>query len=223
MLQSSSLNFLKKLKTNNTKEWMDANRDAYLATKADFESFTGELLAVLAKTDPNLAPLQVKDCTFRINRDIRFSNNKAPYKSNMGCYIARGGKKSPFAGFYCHIEPGQSFLAGGLWMPEPDVLKKVRQEIDYNFDDFKKIINAKKFKATFGDLDRSEGATLSRPPKGYEAENPAIEYLKLKSFLVMVKLDEKMLTDKGLVKYLSGLCDTMKPFVDFLNIGVEGE
>ena len=99
MLQPATLSFLKKLKINNTKEWMDANRSAYLAAKEDFEQFTGAMLHELGKSHPELSPLQVKDCTFRINRDIRFSQNKAPYKTNMGWYIARGGKKSPFAGY----------------------------------------------------------------------------------------------------------------------------
>jgi uncharacterized protein (TIGR02453 family) len=223
MLQTATLNFLKKLKANNKKEWMDANRDAYLDAKADFEAFTGALLLAVAKNDPSIAHLQAKDCTFRINRDVRFSKNKDPYKTNMACYITRGGKKGAFAGYYCHVEPGKAFMAGGIWMPEAPVLKKLCQEIDYNFNDFKKIVNSKKFNATFGDLDRSEGVALSRPPKGYDVENPAIEYLKMKSFIATVPLDDNMLTDKGLVKHLAALFTTLKPFIDFLNMGVEEE
>jgi uncharacterized protein (TIGR02453 family) len=223
MFQKSTVSFLKMLKANNTKEWMDANRANYLSAKSNVEAFTTDLLKVLADTDTSLAPLQAKDCTFRINRDIRFSQNKAPYKTNMSCYIARGGKKSPFAGYYCHIEPGQSFFASGVWMPMPDVLKKVRQEIDYSFGDFKKILQGKKFRETFGDLDRSEGFALSRPPKGYEADNPAIEYLKLKSFIVSTPLDEKQLTAPGFVDYIAGLCKTARPFVDFLNTAIGEE
>lgn len=221
MLHKNTLLFLKGLKANNHKDWMDANRQDYLAAKEDFEKFTAAMLLVLGKDNPDIAVLKAKDCTFRINRDIRFSQNKAPYKSNMGWYIARGGKKSPFAGFYCHIEPGQSFFAGGIWMPMPDVLKQVRQEIDYNYPDFRKIITQKKFKETFGDLDRSEGFALSRPPKGYEADNPAVDYLKLKSFIVSTPLDEKQLTAPGFVEYVAGLCTTARPFIDFLNMAVE--
>ncbi len=223
MLHPDSLKFLVNLKANNSKEWMDANRGAYLAAKADFENFTADMLQVLGKTDPEIAPLQVKDCTFRLNRDIRFSNNKAPYKTNMGWYIVRGGKKSPFAGYYCHIEPGHCFFAGGLWMPMPEVLKQVRQEIDYNFDAFQKILQNKKFKSTFGNFDRSNGMALSRPPKGYEPGNPAIEYLKLKSFVVTTPVDDSLLTNKGLVKHIAGLCETLKPLVDFLNEGLVTE
>jgi len=222
MLQTATINFLKKLKANNHKDWMDANRDAYLDAKADFETFTAALLQAVAKNDPSIAHLQPKDCTFRINRDVRFSKNKDPYKTNMACYITKGGKKASFAGYYCHVEPGKSFMAGGIWMPEAAVLKKLRQEIDYNFDDFKKIVKAKKFAAFFGDLERGDGVALSRPPKGYEVDNPAIEYLKLKSFIFSTPLEDKMLTDKGLVKHLAGLFSTLKPFIDFLNMGVEG-
>jgi uncharacterized protein (TIGR02453 family) len=223
MLEKSTISFLKLLKANNNKEWMDANRASYLSAKSNMEAFTTDLLRVLARMDNTLAPLQAKDCTFRMNRDIRFSQNKAPYKTNMACYVARGGKKSPFAGYYCHFEPGQSFFASGVWMPMPDVLKKVRQEIDYSFGDFKKILIGKNFRETFGDLDRSEGFVLSRPPKGYETENPAIEYLKLKSFIISTPLDEKLLTSSGLVDYVAGLCKIARPFVDFLNTAIGEE
>ncbi len=221
MLQASTLVFLKNIKTHNTKEWMDANRDAYLEAKADFEGFTTSLLHAVSKNDTSIAHLQAKDCTFRINRDVRFSKNKDPYKTNMACYMTKGGKKSSFAGYYCHIEPGQSFMAGGIWMPEADVLKKIRQEIDYNFADFKKIVTGKKFVATFGDLERGEEVMLSRPPKGYEAENPAIEYLKMKSFIASVPIDDELLTDKGLIKLFSGHFAQLKPLIEFLNIAVE--
>lgn len=202
---------------------MDSHKDIYLAAKEDFEAFTGSLLKEVSKHDPTIAHLHPKDCTFRINRDIRFSKNKAPYKTNMACYITKGGKKAFLAGYYFHAEPGKSFMAGGIWMPEAPLLKKLRQEIDYNFEDFKKIVEGKKFVATFGDLERSEGVVLSRPPKGYEADNPAIEYLKMKSFIATVPVADNMLTDKGLVKLLSGHFAQLKPFIDFLNMAVEGE
>jgi uncharacterized protein (TIGR02453 family) len=221
MLEKTTISFLKKLKANNEKVWMDSNRNEYLDAKTDFENFTGNLLNAVAKTDTSIAHLQAKDCTFRINRDVRFSKNKAPYKTNMACYVTKGGKKGNFAGYYCHIEPGQSFIAGGIWMPEPNLLRKIRQEIDYNFNDFKKIINAKKFKESFPDLDRSEGMVLSRPPKGYDENNPAIEYLKMKSFIATVKLDDKLLTDKNMIKHVSSLFAILKPFIDFLNMSVE--
>ena len=105
-----------------------------------------------AKKDEAIASLKAKDCVFRINRDVRFSKDKSPYKSNMGASFIKGGKKSVLSGYYFHCEPGNSFVGGGLWMPEVDGLKKLRQEIDYNFDEFKKIIGSKKFAATYKEL-----------------------------------------------------------------------
>ena len=168
MLQKSTLSFLKELKKNNTKEWFDTNRKKYEAAKADFAALTNAVIHGLGKKDPFVASLLAKDCTFRINRDVRFSKNKDPYKTNMGMYLSRGGKKSLFAGYYFHLEPGgNSFMGGGLYMPEPDVIKKVRQEIDYNWDEFSKIIKQKKFKTVYKELQREEGMVLSREPKGY--------------------------------------------------------
>lgn len=223
MLSRSTLLFLKNLKVNNNKAWMDTHRVAYLSAKDDFESFTEALLHEMAKIDASLGSLTVKDCTFRINRDIRFSQNKDPYKTNMACYMAKGGKKSVYAGYYCHVEPGSSFIAGGIWMPEPNALKKIRQEIDYNFSELNKILSGKSFTANFGALQKTEGMVLSRPPKGYEADNPAIEYIKLKSFIASLPLEDAMLTEKGLVKHLSKLFSQLKPLIDFLNIAVDGD
>ena len=133
MLQPATLTFLKGLKKNNNKPWFDANRKKYEASKADFISFVDNTISAITKFDPAVSSLKAKDCIFRINRDIRFSKDKSPYKSNMGAYINPGGKKINTPGYYFHCEPGQSFAAGGLYIPEPGVLAKIRQEIDYSF------------------------------------------------------------------------------------------
>ncbi|HLO80078.1 MAG TPA: DUF2461 domain-containing protein, partial [Chitinophagaceae bacterium] len=125
------LSFLKKLKKNNNKPWFDANRHLYVEAKVEFEDFVSSLITSYGKHDPAIAHLLPKDCIFRINRDVRFSKDKSPYKNNFGASITSGGKKSPFAGYYVHIEPGAGFVGGGLWQPMPDMLAKVRQEIDY--------------------------------------------------------------------------------------------
>lgn len=217
MLSKLTLLFLQQLKENNHKEWMDANRQAYLDARGNFETFGHHLLEKMIQMDPLLGGLTVKECTFRINRDVRFSANKAPYKTNMAMFMAMGGKKSTAAGYYCHIEPGSSFVAGGVWMPMPPALKRIRQEIDYNFDVFKKIVESKNFAATFGGLDRSEGGVLNRPPKGYEADNPAVEYLKLKSFIATTRLKDSLLTQATLIDQIVDTFRVMKPFVAFLN------
>jgi uncharacterized protein (TIGR02453 family) len=219
MLQVSTLKFLKELKKNNNKPWFDANRKKYEVAKGDYISFVDALIPAIAKFDPSVADLKAKGCIFRINRDIRFSKDKSPYKSNMGAYMNPGGKKVNTPGYYFHCEPGQSFAAGGLYVPEPEVLAKVRQEIDYNFDEWKKIINSKAFKKYFAKVDGIE--TLSRPPKGYTDDNPAIEFLKMKSFIVSRPLTDAQLTDKNLVKEVAKTFEAMKPMIDFLNHAME--
>jgi uncharacterized protein (TIGR02453 family) len=127
-----------------------------------------------------LKDVDASKAIFRINRDVRFSKNKAPYKTNFGASINPGGKKSMIAGYYVHIEPGKSFLAAGTYMPEAPYLSAIRQEIDYNLEEFKKIVGAKDFKKEFTSLSVEDA--LKTVPKGYDKENPALEFLKLKHF-----------------------------------------
>lgn len=218
MLQPATLKFIKELKKNNNKPWFDANRKKYEAAKADFVVLVENIIATISKFDPAVSSLKAKDCTFRINRDIRFSKDKSPYKTNMGAYINPGGKKINTPGYYFHCEPGQNFAGGGLYIPDPAVLAKVRQEIDYSFDEWKKIINDKTFKKYFPKVDGIE--VLSRPPKGYTDDNPAIDFLKMKSFIVSRPLTDAQLTDKNLIKEVAKTFETMKPMIDFLNNGM---
>lgn len=217
MLQKTTIKFLKDLKKNNNKPWFDVNRKLYEAAKDDFAAFIQQVIDQHSKKDTTLKTLVAKDCLFRINRDVRFAKDKSPYKSNMGASINRGGKKSTQAGYYFHLEPGQCFAGGGIWMPMPEDLKKVRQEIDYNYSDFKKIISSKKFKAMYGDLSDDTAYKLSRVPKGYEPDNPAAEYLKLKSFVAMVSLKDTDLTAKDLVKKTAVAFETLHPLIEFIN------
>jgi len=222
MLQKTTLSFLKELKKNNSKEWFDANRKKYESAKADFTALTQAVIQQLGKKDPFVASLLPKDCTFRMNRDVRFSKNKDPYKTNMGMYLSRGGKKSIFSGYYFHLEPGgNSFMGGGLYMPEPDVIKKIRQEIDYSWEAFNKIITNKKFKAVYQELQREEGMVLVREPKGYEKDNPAIEYIKLKSWVATAPITDQLLTSDHLVKENVNAFETLHPMITFLNHALE--
>lgn len=218
MLQNSTLTFLKNLKKNNTREWFEKNRKAYEAAREDFASLIDHVIKQLGKKDEGIAPLTSKECMYRINRDVRFSKNKAPYKNNMAASLISGGKKSDNAGYYIHIQPGgESFIGGGRYMVEPDQLKKIRQEIDYNWDEFNKIIHNKKFFTCYGELERSEGMALSREPKGYEKNNPAIEYLKLKSWVATTALTDADLKGKDLVKKVTTALKTLQPLIIFLN------
>jgi uncharacterized protein (TIGR02453 family) len=218
MLAPTTIKFLKDLKKNNNKPWFDANRKTYEAAKADFAAFIQSVINAHAKNDPSIKALIAKECMFRINRDVRFSKDKSPYKPNMGASINKGGKKAMnTAGYYFHLEPGGCFTGGGIYMPEPNMLKKVRQEIDYNLPAFKKLLANKKFKTVYGDLNKSAEYSLSRVPKGYEPDNPAAEYLKLKSFIAMVKISDADLTSKDLVKKTVAAFEALQPVIEFIN------
>ncbi len=217
MLQPTTLKFLKDLKKNNNKPWFDANRNKYEDAKKDFGEFIQSVIDKHSKKDGSIKELKAKDCLFRINRDIRFAKDKTPYKTNMGASINRGGKKSIYAGYYFHCEPGESFVGGGIWIPMPPELKKVRQEIDYNLDEFKKIVSSKKFKSVYGELYKGEDVSLVKVPQGFEKDNPAADYLKLKSFLAMKKFTDTDIASKDLEKKVVEAFDALQPLVEFIN------
>lgn len=218
MLQKQTLAFLKDLAKHNDKTWFDANRPRYEAARQDYIELADAIIKGFCKKDPDFNQLEGKKCLFRINRDIRFSKDKRPYKTNFGASFERGGRISPWAGYYIHIEPGnKSFIAGGVWNPEADRVKKIRQEIDYNWEAFQKIVSNKKFVSWFGDLEKTSETSLTREPKGYEKDNPAIEYLKLKSWVVSAPLTDAEVTDKGLLKKILGGFEAMQALIVFLN------
>lgn len=195
---------------------MDANRNLFEEAKADFRQFVEQLIREIGKFDTDIADLEAKRCIFRQNRDIRFSADKSPYKIAMGAYMNKGGKKAPTAGYYFHVEPGNCFLAGGLWMPEPEQLAKVRQELDYNIKEWNKLVSTAAFKKHFSD-GFSQESKLSRPPKGFDADNPALPFLLLKSFTVSMPMEDAQVQDKNLIKIASGAFKALQPVITFLN------
>jgi uncharacterized protein (TIGR02453 family) len=208
-----TLQFLENLAANNNKPWFEANRKTYEIARKNYEGFAEELIKLIAEFD-NLGDLKVKDAMFRINRDVRFSANKMPYKQNFSSVIVNGGRKAIRAPYYFHLQPEGSFLGGGFWGPEPATLAIIRQEIDYNSERFLSIINEPAFKKLFPNLG---GEKLTRPPKGYDAENPMIEYIKHKSIVTTFSYTNKQVTEPGFVKTLAKHCQVMKPLLDFLN------
>lgn len=220
MLQPSTLAFLSDLKANNNKPWFDANRPVYESARNNFIDLIARLLDGLNTIDPAISEtaLQAKNCIFRINRDVRFSANKSPYKSYFGAWFNAGGKKSPTAGYYLDLRPGGSFVAGGLYLPDALVLATIRQEIDYNLADFEQILTQPAFVKQLGELSRDE--VLQRPPKGYDAGNPAINYLKLKSFTASRPLPDSALTKPDLVKQILTTFSSLQPLVTYLNRAV---
>lgn len=214
MIQPATMQFLKQLAANNNKPWFDAHKDAYDAAKADFEATVAGILKGLAAAEPMFAEQKAKDCVFRIYRDVRFAKDKTPYKAHFGAFLSRGGKKYDGAGYYIHLEPGKSFAGGGMWAPAAPLLKAVRQEIDYNLDEFEGILQHKSFKKYFKGL---EGEQLKTIPQGYSADNPAIDLLKRKSFVVDHRLTDEDVTNKSFISKSIQIFSAMKSLVDFLN------
>ena len=219
MLSKQTFKFLSDLKKHNDREWFEKNKKSYEAAQAEIKDFIAEWLKAFSKKDESLSHLEPKNCLFRIYRDVRFSADKSPYKTNLGAYINKGGKNGNTAGYYLHIEPGNCFYGAGNYMPTPEQLAKIRQEIDYNFSDFNKLISGKKFKDTFGDL--MQDNKLKKPPRGYDENNPAIEFLKLKGFTIWSKLKDEEVLDKNFIKQIVKLSEMSQPFIEFLNTAVE--
>jgi uncharacterized protein (TIGR02453 family) len=211
--------FLKELKKNNNKEWFDAHKKEYDALRKEWLDYVADMIKAVGKFDEDILSLEPKNCIFRINRDVRFSANKDPYKTNFSLVLQKGGKKSQSSGYYLHVEPGGCFVAGGAWQPMPDVLSAIRQEIDYNEKEFRKVVTDKSFVKHFGKLG---GDVLQRPPKGYEADNPAIEFIKHKSFIAQSKITDKEALDPAFMKAVAERFKAMKPMHDFLNRAIDG-
>ena len=214
MIDKSTLEFLSKLSKNNNKEWFDKNRPTYELAKTNFKKFVSELIISTAKFDPSIKHLEAKDCIFRINRDVRFSKNKAPYKNNFGAILSPGGKKSFSAGYYVQLQPGESFIAGGMWQPPTPQTNAIRQEIDYNTSEFKKIIGNKDFKKFLGKL--SEEDKLKSVPKGYDKTHPEIELLKFKSYITVHNLKDADVLSKNFLKHCNEVMKAMQPLNLFL-------
>lgn len=219
MISAATLQFLKALEKNNNRDWFLANKNKYDLAKSNYLNFVEEVLNGILKFDSSLAELNPKQCVFRINRDVRFSKNKEPYKTNFGASFSKGAKKIDTAGYYFHLEPGACFIGGGLWMPQAPDLQKIRQEIDYCYKEFNGILQHKEFKKTFQGL--STDAKLARPPKGYDIDNPAIELLKLKSFTAITPLSDKEVLDPAIVKKTLSIFKTIAPLIHFLNRAIE--
>ncbi|WP_433833493.1 DUF2461 domain-containing protein [Flavobacterium anhuiense] len=223
MLTKESLQFLDDLRKNNNREWFQDNKKRYEVFKKDYHQLVSDFLDAMKPLDPSLELLEIKDCTFRINRDIRFSKDKSPYKSHLGVWMSAGAKGANRSGYYVHIEKGASFIAGGFYSPEAEDLKKVRKEIAFFYDDLQEILNDKNFKKEFGSLDVNENNSLKSMPRGYEKDHPAIEFLKLKSFTATQPYDISEVTKKDFVKKMSEKLIALKPLNEFINRALETE
>lgn len=223
MITKEALQFLADLIANNNTEWMHANKKRYESYKKDYHSYIASILAEMKLLDPTLEPLEVKNCTFRINRDIRFSKDKSPYKTNMGVWFTQNKNRKNSPGYYIHFEKGSCFIAGGVWCPEPSELKLIRKEIEFFHDDLEAIVADKAFKNEFKEMTRDESNTLKKAPKDFDANHPAIEFLKLKSYTASQKIDEKLFTKPDFSKVVSQKLIALKQMNDFLRRALETE
>lgn len=221
MLTQDSLQFLDDLKANNNRDWFIANKKRYDIFKADYHQMVARFLEAMKPLDPSLGMLEVKNCTFRINRDIRFSKDKSPYKSHIGVWLSSGAKGNNRAGYYVHIERGASFIAGGFYAPLAEDLKKVRKEIAFFHEDLEAILDDKKFRKEFGTFARNEKTALKNPPRGYDKEHPAVDLLKLKSFEVMQQFDINEITQENFVQEKVKKLLLLKPLNEFMNRALE--
>lgn len=215
MITPQTLDFLNNISENNNREWFQNHKKDYLKAREDCLSFTKEIIQGLSKFDhtvPN--DLKPEDCVMRIYRDIRFSKDKTPYKTNFGIAISGNGKNFNGPGYYIHIQPGTSFVAGGSWYPEKDQLNAIRQEIDYNSSEFLDIVKSEDFSSAFGDLD-TEGK-LKSAPKGYASDHEMIEFLKLKCFIASRQISDKELLNSTSAKAVVQTFQKMFPLMVFL-------
>ena len=210
--------FIKKLEANNNREWFAENKEKYLTAKQDFEIFLDIIGKQLEEVDPEFRYTQVKDYTFRIYRDIRFSKNKAPYKNHFGAFFANGGRKTINGGYYLHIEPNASFIGGGVYSPQKEVLKAMRQEIYYSHKDFEKIILNEKFTSYYPELRDNK---LKNGPKDFPKDCEAINWLKYKSFAVGHNLTNDEVVSSSFDKEVIKGFATLQPMVEFLNTAIK--
>ena len=209
--------FLEQLSLNNNREWFHEHRPFFLQVKGEIEALIGVIGKKLVEIDSSVQGFtEPAHVLFRIYRDVRFSKDKQPYKTHFGAFFAPGGKSAPSAGYYLHLEPKNSFISGGLWCPEPIVLKKVRQEIFYNTEDFLQILNAKEFKTFFPKLDEED--MLQRIPTGFPNDFEHGHLLRHKHYTVSSPLSEDIIFSDKLISNVVKRFETLKPFIAFLNI-----
>lgn len=215
MIKQATFDFLNDLKANNNRDWFKANKKQYDAAKDNIIAFLSELIPKIKVFDEGIGALQPKECLFRIYRDVRFSKNKAPYKTNFGASISPGGKKMMSAGYYINIATaGECFAGGGMYMPPSKLLKAIRQEIDYNSKTFEAILNAPDFKSTYGEL---QHLALKTAPKGYPKDHPYIHLLRYKSYVATKKFTEAEVLSTHFADEVAASFSVLKPLNDFLN------
>lgn len=224
MIKQTSLNFLKELKKNNSKEWFELNKIIYQDYKDDIISFTDSLLTELAKIDLSIAnaDLVPKKCLTRVNRDLRFSKDKTPYKNYVLVVLNKNARHGNTAGYFIHIEPGNIMVGGGIWQTTPEYLKKIRKEISYSFEEINGIISSKQFQDTFPSGIQGE-SKLKKFNDLSEKREEVIELLKMKGFCTKENINDDVVTSADAIKIITNYFKTTKPLIDYLNKAIEFE
>ncbi len=214
-INKSTLQFLSDLSLNNDRLWFDGNRSRYATARGNYEAFVQAVLDEIVTFDPIYNGLEAKSCIFRINRDTRFSHDKSVYKTNFGAFMVRGGKKNgdKYPGYYLHIEPGSSFVAGGAYIPPSPWLKAIREKISESGEKLTGIINTREYKKYFSGL---EGEKLKVPPRGYLKDHTHIELIKMKSFLAERNFSDDEVLAADFFDTVTNAFRAMKPLNDFL-------
>jgi uncharacterized protein (TIGR02453 family) len=221
MLTQHTIDFIHDLAANNNRDWFHGQQKRYELVKTDYKQLVSRILTEMQQHDQTLAVLTPKDCSFRIARDIRFSKDKSPYKTNLGIGLSTYGKKSGMAEYYVHIQPGAAFVAGGIYQPDAAQLRKIRREIDVFSEDLEAVLGGSDFRRMYGALSRED--VLSRPPKGYSPDHPAIEHLKLKRFIAMAPMDDRWFTHADFVPHVVAQLAVLKPLLAFINRGLRAD
>ena len=211
-------NFLAQLQVYNDRNWFNEHKDEYNEARTTFETFVDALILPLSQLDTSIGTVTAADCMFRIYRDIRFSNDKTPYKTHFSAFIANGGRKTRMAGYYIHLQPDESFLAGGIYAPDPVTLESIRNAIYHNPDEIRRILDDKNFKKLFPTLSHEE--KLKNPPKGYPKDFKEIELLKNKHFVTHHALDNGFFLQENVVERLMEILKVQYPLNEFLNKAV---
>jgi len=214
-ITSFVLSFLAELEENNNRDWFQQNKKRYDEALKNIQEFVTQVIGGISVFDASISSQKAKDCIFRIYRDVRFSHDKTPYKTHFGAYIAPSGRKSGDAGYYIHIQNNASFLVGGLWSPEPVVLKKIREEIYYAPDELVAIIENKSFKSIFGTL--IEEGSLKKAPKNYPDDFEHIKLLKYKHFCAEKTVSNAEVTSENFLEHCLQLLEISAPLVKYMN------
>jgi uncharacterized protein (TIGR02453 family) len=211
---SEAFVFLTDLAANNNRDWFNLNKDRFLTIKNEFDQFIDKLIPRVREIDRQLGLVEAKECVFRIYRDVRFSTNKEPYKYHLGAYIANGGRKSRFAGYYLHLQPKQSFLAAGAYLPPPEILKEIRYEIVDNTSEYLKIIKNSNFVKYYNEISGEKGKLV---PKGFPKDFLYVDLIKFKSYEIGYNLTDDMFLSGEVEMEIINAIKAALPFNQFLN------